>query len=187
MSITTKTGDTGETALFGGSRVPKNHIRIVCNGEIDELNSRIGLLRAHLMPDHHWQDRLLNIQRDLMLMMSHIATPLCCGKENPKKHPVGGIVACEEWIAECQMALIGEKLAFVLPGGSILSAQCHLIRTAVRTAERSLVTLNQSEPLPSYILEYFNRMSDLFYLLAMTDLKINGISPDRFMLFPSQK
>ncbi len=187
MSITTKTGDRGETSLFGGMRVPKDHIRIECNGAIDELNSRIGLLRAHLSGDHPWQGRLLALQRDLMLMMSHIATPPDCTKENKKKHPDHGIEACEEWIIECKDHLSGHKLAFILPGGSIVSAQCHLIRTATRTAERLLVTLNRKELLPSYVLPYFNRISDLFYLLAMVDLKMNEIIPDQFMLFPSQK
>ena len=187
MSITTKTGDQGDTALFGGSRVAKDHIRITCNGEIDELNSRIGLLRAHLPQDHPWQERLLAIQRDLMLMMSHIATPTDCPKENKKKHPLHGVAACETWIDECKATLDGDKLAFVLPGGSMVSALCHTVRTAARTAERHLVTLNRESPMPAYILAYFNRMSDLFYLLAMVDLKVNGISPDQFMLFPSQK
>ncbi|MGV8829596.1 MAG: cob(I)yrinic acid a,c-diamide adenosyltransferase [Breznakibacter sp.] len=187
MSITTKTGDQGDTALFGGSRVDKDHIRITCNGEIDELNSRIGLLRAHLPQDHPWQERLLAIQRDLMLMMSHIATPTDGPKENKKKHPTQGVAACEAWIDECKAILEGDKLAFVLPGSSMVSAHCHTVRTATRTAERHLVTLNRESPLPAYILTYFNRMSDLFYLLAMVNLKVNSISPDQFMLFPSQK
>jgi ATP:cob(I)alamin adenosyltransferase len=187
MSITTKTGDKGETSLFGGVRVSKDHIRIECNGQIDELNVRIGMIRTQLPAEHTWQDRLLKIQRDLMLMMSHIATLPESPKENLKKHPKEGVTECEEWINECKTILFDEKLAFVLPGGSPVSSMCHLARTAARTAERRLVTLNRGEELPGYIIEYFNRMSDLFYMLAMVELKESGIKPDKFMIFPSQK
>ncbi len=187
MSITTKTGDKGETSLFGGVRVAKDHLRIECNGLIDELNVRIGMVRAHLDNDHHWQKRLLAIQRDLMLMMSHIATLPDSPKENPKKHPLDGISRCEEWIDECKEILVEDKLAFVLPGGSLVSVMCHSARTAARTAERKLVTLSRETELQSYIIEYFNRLSDLFYMLAMVNLKETGVKPDNFMLFPSQK
>ncbi|NJK94421.1 MAG: ATP:cob(I)alamin adenosyltransferase [Bacteroidales bacterium] len=80
-----------------------------------------------------------------------------------------------------------EKLAFVLPGGNKVAALCHLVRTAIRTAERKMITLHKTEPVPSYVLQYFNRLSDLFYLLAMVELKGKNIRPDKFMLFPSQK
>jgi len=80
MRITTRTGDLGQTSLFGGSRVDKDHIRIECNGLIDEANTRVGLILAELTINHRWYSGLIKIQRDLMLIMSHVATPLNCSK-----------------------------------------------------------------------------------------------------------
>ncbi|MGQ1947837.1 cob(I)yrinic acid a,c-diamide adenosyltransferase [Geofilum sp. OHC36d9] len=187
MRITTKTGDQGQTALFGGGRVSKNHIRIRCNGRIDEANVRIGLLLAELPENHNWKTRLISIQRDLMLIMSHIATPEDSPKPNKKPHPEQGLKACEVWIDELNDYLKDEKLAFVLPGGNKISALCHFVRTGVRSSERTLVELGQTHPVPAYILQYFNRLSDLFYLLAITGLKQDNIKAEKFMLFPSQK
>lgn len=187
MSITTKTGDKGTTALFGGSRVDKDHIRIKCNGLIDEANTRIGLLIAELDEAHEWIPELLNIQRDIMLIMSHIVTPANCSRPNTKRHPENSIEACDNWIERLNEFLKDEKLAFVLPGGTKISALCHFVRTAVRSAERKIVSLNKEEKLHPYILEYFNRMSDLFYLLAMAELKMKNIKAEKFMIFPSQK
>jgi ATP:cob(I)alamin adenosyltransferase len=187
MSITTKTGDKGTTALFGGSRVDKDHIRIECNGIIDEANTRIGLLLTELDDEHNWTKPLLRIQRDLMLIMSHIATPRNCSKPNTKPHPEEGLHKCELWILELNEYLKEEKLAFVLPGGTKISAYCHSVRTAIRTAERKIISLNKVETVKPYIMQYFNRLSDLFYLLAITELKLKKVNPEKFMVFPSQK
>ena len=187
MAITTRTGDTGQTSLFGGSRVSKNYIRIRCNGLIDEANVRIGMLLAELPEDHQWEKGLLKIQRDIMLMMSHIATPAGSPKPNEKPHADKGLAACESWIEELNDFLKDEKLAFVLPGGNKVASLCHFVRTGIRTAERELVELNQNEPVAGYILQYFNRMSDLFYLLAIVELKQSDVKVEKFMLFPSQK
>ena len=187
MAITTKTGDTGQTSLFGGSRVSKNHIRIRCNGLIDEVNVRIGMLLSELPDNHKWESSLLRIQRDIMLMMSHIATPVDSPKPNNKPHAGKGLTACETWIEELNNFLKDEKLAFVLPGGNKVASLCHFVRTGIRTAERELVELNQIEPVADYILQYFNRMSDLFYLLAIVELKQSDVKVEKFMLFPSQK
>ena len=187
MAITTKTGDTGQTSLFGGSRVSKNHIRIRCNGLIDEVNVRIGMLLAELPMNYKWENNLLKIQRDIMLMMSHIATPANSPKTNNKPHAEKGLSACETWIEELNDFLKDEKLAFVLPGGNKVASLCHFVRTGIRTAERELVELDQVEPVAGYILQYFNRMSDLFYLLAIAELKQSNVKVEKFMLFPSQK
>lgn len=187
MAITTKTGDEGRTSLFGGVRVDKDNIRIECNGLIDELNSRIGMVRVHLPNDGVWHEKLHKIQNYLMIIMSHIATIPESPKENKRPHPTDCTLFCEHWIEELIKEMGDEKLAFLLPGGNIISANCHLARTAVRTAERYLVTLNKAEKLPDYILVFFNRLSDLFYLLATVELKRADIKPDKFMLFPSQK
>ncbi|MFV0522805.1 MAG: cob(I)yrinic acid a,c-diamide adenosyltransferase [Mangrovibacterium sp.] len=187
MSITTKTGDSGQTSLFGGVRVSKNNIRIRCNGLIDEVNVRIGILLAELPDNHLWQKDLIRIQRDIMLMMSHIATPPNSLKANTKKHADSGLVCCEIWIEELNDFLRDEKLAFVLPGGNKVSSLCHFVRTGIRTCERELTELNQTEPIATYILSYFNRMSDLFYLLSVAELKQSKVKIEKFMLFPSQR
>jgi ATP:cob(I)alamin adenosyltransferase len=187
MSITTKKGDSGNTSLFGGKRVGKNTMRIECNGLIDEANTRIGMLMVEMEEEHPWREPLRCIQRDLMLMMSHIATPADCPKENKKLHPEKGVQRCEAWIQKLNKSLDKEKLAFVLPGGTRIAASCHFVRTAIRTAERQLVSLHNDIPLPDYILKYFNRLSDLFYLLAIAELTERNVKPERFMLFPSQK
>jgi len=98
-----------------------------------------------------------------------------------------GVEACENWITEINEYLSDEKLAFVLPGGNRISALCHQARTGFRTAERKLVTLNKNESVQAYILIYMNRLSDLFYMLAIEELKHSNINTEKFMLFPSQK
>lgn len=182
MRIYTKTGDKGETGIFGGDRVPKDDLRVETNGIIDEANSYIGYLRALLGEDHAWQENLYKIQRDMMLMMSHIATPANCKKENPKPHPEQGPAFCEQWIEELLVELGEEKDFFLLPGGDLISAQCHLVRTKVRTAERRLVTLSKVEPKPAYIQSYLNRLSDLFFVMARVQMKEAGIKPEKFAL-----
>lgn len=184
MNIVTKTGDKGTTALFGGVRVAKNHIRVECNGQIDELNVRIGNLRILIGEDHLWQDNLHRIQLDLMLMMSHIATTSKANKPNKKKHPKDGIERCEEWILQLKEELTDEDMRFfTLPGGTQVALACHFSRTATRTVERLLVSAHEEEPLPEYILQYFNRLSDLFYILALTDLRQNKKNAERFTKF----
>ncbi len=187
MSITTKTGDNGQTSLFGGVRVDKDHIRIECNGLIDELNTRIGLLMTEMGQSHKWYDKLLHIQRKIMIIMSHIATPENCPKENKKPHPKQVVADCEHWIEELLKVHENEKLAFVLPGGNRIASYCHFARTGTRTVERKLITLHKIEPVPAYILQFFNRLSDFFYLLAITSMKESGEDVEKFMLFPSQK
>ena len=187
MAVTTKTGDTGQTSLFGGKRVDKDYIRIECNGLIDELNARIGLVVMELGESHEWYDKLLEFQKKIMLIMSHIATPLDCPKENTKRHPTELITDCEKWLEQLIKEFENEKLAFVVPGGNRVSAYCHIARTGTRNVERKLVTLNKQESVPTYILQFFNRLSDLFYMLSISYMKKAGEEIENFMLLPSQK
>jgi ATP:cob(I)alamin adenosyltransferase len=145
------------------------------------------MLLAELPENHQWEKGLLKIQRDIMLMMSHIATPVDSPKPNKKPHAEKGLAVCEGWIDELNDFLKDEKLAFVLPGGNKVASMCHFVRTGIRTAEQELVELNQVEPVAEYILQYFNRMSDLFYLLAIVELKQSNVKAEKLMLFPSQK
>ena len=98
MKIYTKKGDTGTTGLFGGSRVPKDDVRVECVGTFDEVNSTLGLLRVKLGNDHAWQPKLHKIQKDLMDMMSHLARPSEAKKLNTNPMPTDGAQFCEEWI-----------------------------------------------------------------------------------------
>jgi len=166
MKIYTKTGDEGTTGLFSGDRVNKDDIRIECNGNIDEVNAYIGLLRSKLGKDHEWQNKLLKIQNDLMSIMSHIASPADSPNKAGLKNPDDGPEFCENWIDELDNK-INEKLSgFLIPGDCETSSICHIIRTKIRTTERRIVYLNREESLEKYILEYINRLSDLFFTLA---------------------
>lgn len=187
MRVTTKTGDKGKTSLNGGVRVEKDSHRIECNGLIDELNVRIGLLRVEMALDNDWQQPLARIQRDLMKMMSHIATTEASNYKNPVAHAEEGLALCEAWIEQLLKLLENVKLGFFLPGGTRISAVAHSCRTGARTAERCLVTLMRSEVVPEYIIKYLNRLSDLFYLLATIDVHNSKVDSELFMLFPGEK
>ena len=144
----TKTGDGGETSLRGGVRVSKNDLRIEANGEIDMLNSLLGLFveRSPLLTD---------IQRELMVVMSHVATPE--GKENPRP------LHCNELTAQMEQAIdaASQPTGFVLPRGIV-----HVARAQCRTAERRLWAVHRQYPLDDSILRMMNRLSDYLFVLA---------------------
>lgn len=185
MKIYTKTGDRGKTGVVGGKRVLKNHPRIVCNGTLDEANSTIGLLRAKLGVDHDWQPNLHRIQKDLMDMMSHLATPSDSKKTNTNPKPTDGAVFCEQWIDALEASISSPSDYFLLPGGNEISALCHVCRTQIRRGERDLVTLTQEDPesVDDYILAYINRLSDLFFTLSRVVMDQEGIEEERWQLF----
>ena len=167
MKIYTKTGDTGETGLFGGGRVPKDNMRVAAYGDVDELNSAIGVARAAAPGE--FQDQLLeSIQRDLFSLGGHLATP----------HPEKVRKALEKAdLSEARIALFERTMdeataelpplkAFVLPAGTPKAAALHYTRTVYRRAERSIVALARSEEVPDLFLVYVNRLSDLLFTLA---------------------
>jgi cob(I)alamin adenosyltransferase len=167
MSIYTKTGDSGETGLFGGGRVPKDHVRVAAYGEVDELNSVIGLVRA--APPSDFLDPILEaIQRDLFALGGHLATP------DPDKvaKALEKADLSEARVREFE-SLIDEAdrelpplRAFILPAGTVKAATLHLARTVCRRAERSVVHLSHESPVPSLFIVYLNRLSDLLFTLA---------------------
>jgi len=183
MKIYTKKGDEGNTSLFGGRRVLKNHIRIECVGNIDEANSTIGFLRAKL-GNHPWQNQLMRIQIDLMNLMSHLARPSDAQRENTNPLPESSFM--EEWIDSIE-ANITPSQYFLLPGGTEISAICHMVRTQVRRAERSLVTLMQEDAIPDCSLPYLNRLSDLFFVLAREELFHSGQDEEKLRPFLYKK
>ena len=167
MKIYTKTGDTGQTGLFGGGRVPKDHVRVEAYGAVDELNSAIGVVRA-TQPVHFCDDLLESIQRDLFAPGGHLATP---NPDKVKKALEKAELSAERvTLFERTMDEADGELpplrAFVLPAGTPKAAALHLARTICRRAERSVVSLARSEEVPELFLTYLNRLSDLLFTLA---------------------
>ncbi len=171
MKIYTKTGDKGTTALFGGTRVPKHHIRIESYGTVDELNSHLGLIRDQKI-DQHYKEVLMIIQDRLFTVGSTLATDpakaiLKSGKErlNIPKISVDDIEQLEQEIDSMNNAL-PEMTHFVLPGGHQTVSFCHIARTVCRRAERLASALNDLEPFQPEALTYLNRLSDYLFVLA---------------------
>ena len=176
MKIYTKTGDKGDTGLFGGGRVPKDDIRVTAYGDVDELNSVIGIVRA-TAPTDLFDDLLASIQRDLFSLGGHLATP------NPEKVKKAlekaelspeRVALFERTIDEADAELPPLK-AFILPAGSPKAAALHLARTVCRRAERSVVTLARDQETPEFFLIYINRLSDLLFALARVANKRAGV------------
>ena len=167
MKIYTKTGDTGETGLFGGGRVPKDHPRVAAYGDVDELNSVLGVVRA-TEPTTLFDPLLESIQRDLFSIGGHLATPdpdrvrKALEKAALSSHRVSEF---EQAMDEAEGELSPLK-AFVLPAGTPKASALHLARTVCRRAERSVVHLAQSNEVPDLFLIYLNRLSDLLFTLA---------------------
>lgn len=167
MKIYTKTGDRGETALFGGGRVAKHDLRVTAYGEVDELNSAIGAAIATSPAD--FESQLLgDVQRDLFAIGGRLASP------DPKKveKALEKAVINEQRVAVLESAIdradrdLEPLTAFVLPAGTPKAAAFHLARTVCRRAERAVVALHQEHAVPPVILTYLNRLSDLLFTLA---------------------
>lgn len=167
MRIYTRTGDHGETSLFGGGRVPKDHPRARAYGDVDELSSFIGLARV-APPAELFDDELEEIQRDLFAIGGHLATPdpakVAKALEKASLSPAR-VVAFERLMDDAESELPPLR-AFVLPGGSAKAAALHVARTVCRRAERSVVTLSREAEVPELFLAYLNRLSDLLFTLA---------------------
>jgi cob(I)alamin adenosyltransferase len=167
LKIYTKTGDTGETALFGGGRVAKSHPRVAAYGDVDELNSTIGLVRA-AQPVDFFDELLESIQRDLVSIGGNLATPdpAKVRKALEKAQLSATSVTAFETIIDQADAELPPLQAFVLPAGSEKCVRLHLARTVCRRAERSVVELARQDDVPPLFLVYLNRLSDLLFTLA---------------------
>ena len=171
MKVYTKTGDTGTTALFGGTRVPKHHIRIESYGTVDELNSHIGLIRDQDMSDLY-KNVLIEVQDRLFTVGAILATPP--EKETMKNGQPRlqnlGIVESDIEFLENEIDRMEEALPpmthFVLPGGHTTVSYCHIARCVCRRAERLAVHLNDIEPTDERVIKYLNRLSDYLFVLA---------------------
>ena len=179
MKIYTRTGDGGETALFGGDRVPKDHPRVSAYGDVDELNSCIGAAMA-CEPVGFEASLLESIQRDLFSIGGQLASP------EPEKVAKALVKAAipEERVKEMESAIdradreIAPLKSFVLPGGTAKAAAFHVARAVCRRAERSVVSLAHAESVSPLILTYLNRLSDLLFTFARLANHRAGV-PDR--------
>jgi cob(I)alamin adenosyltransferase len=165
FKIYTKTGDKGQTSLWGGARVPKHHIRIESYGTVDELNSHLGLLRDHLQ-DEGLRTVLKTIQDRLFTVGSILATdPEKAGKIQTPDLLLSDITQLESWIDEMEEKL-PELKNFILPGGHVAVSSCHIARCVCRRAERLVVALNENEAVDELVLQYLNRLSDYLFVLS---------------------
>ena len=168
--IYTRTGDDGTTGIHGGERVPKEHPRIEANGALDELNCHLGAVRAQLAADDPWQELLHRLQRELMAVMSLVATPSARRDQNPNRFDAALTAECEAWIDRLA-AEIPDRGWFVLPGGTPAAAQLQLARAVARRAERRMWALHRLDPLPEALLQFVNRLSDLLFVLARAEMQ----------------
>ncbi|MBT8489340.1 MAG: cob(I)yrinic acid a,c-diamide adenosyltransferase [Gemmatimonadetes bacterium] len=167
MKIYTRTGDDGQTALFGGGRVPKDAVRVAAYGTVDELNAVLGWSLT-VVVDAASRSRLESVQHDLFAIGSALATPPPAeGRRSPEipAVPVERVDEMERWIDEADEELAPLR-AFVLPGGSPGAAALHMARTVCRRAERDVVALAREEDVADGVTVYINRLSDLLFTLA---------------------
>lgn len=162
--IYTKTGDRGMTRIRGGVQVPKDDIRIETNGTLDELNAIIGIVRSFLPEAHPWQTLLNDIQQELLVIMSHIATPP--DKTNPQPLHAATLARRFEQEMDTMLAEGSAPAGFIVPGGTQVAAQLHFARTVARRAERRLWTLHRQQAVADEIMCFMNRLSDLLFVMA---------------------
>lgn len=171
MKIYTKTGDNGTTALFGGTRVPKHHIRIESYGTVDELNSWLGLIRDQQISESSKKE-LMEIQDKLFTVGAVLATDpekavLKNGKERLNIPKINHLdIEFLEKAIDTMDASLPQMTHFILPGGHTTVSYCHIARTVCRRAERMATLLHQNEPFDESVLSYMNRLSDYLFVLA---------------------
>jgi cob(I)alamin adenosyltransferase len=171
VKIYTRTGDLGETGLFGGGRVSKDHVRVEAYGAVDELNSMLGLALRELEDDavRDLAPRLRLVQGDLLSLGASLATPSPEEGGRAGAHipplPLARIGEMERWMdaAEEELEPLRE---FILPGGTEAAARLHVARTVCRRAERRVVALSHVAQVEGAIVQYLNRLSDLLFTYA---------------------
>jgi cob(I)alamin adenosyltransferase len=173
VKIYTRTGDGGETSLFGGARVSKHDPRVAAYGDVDELNAVLGVARAQLPAEHPLAREIEEVQRDLFGVGGEIATP-----EAKARAKLRGLVTDEHVLRlEKSIDRMDETLPkltrFILPGGGAAAASLHVARTVCRRAERSILALGAHAHRPE-ILRYMNRLADWIFVAARTANRIEG-------------
>jgi cob(I)alamin adenosyltransferase len=167
MRIYTKTGDTGETGLFGGRRVSKSDLRVEAYGSVDELNAHLGWAET-LLRHLPLQEELRAIQADLLVVGADLATPpdtSGAAAARARRVEPAQIQRLEAWIDQYDAETV-PLTRFILPGGAPGAAALHVCRGVCRRAERAVVRLSQSEEFNASVLVYLNRLSDLLFVLA---------------------
>ena len=163
MKIYTKTGDKGQTSLLGGTRVPKDHIRIEAYGTIDELNSYMGLLRDQDIPESD-KKTCIEIQDRLFTIGSSLAA------DRKLKLKIPGLFMADVELLEKEIDRMNETLpamkSFVLPGGHTIVSFCHIARCVCRRAERKVVHLSHDDQVDELVVIYLNRLSDYLFVLS---------------------
>ncbi|WP_294537865.1 cob(I)yrinic acid a,c-diamide adenosyltransferase [uncultured Bacteroides sp.] len=176
--VYTKTGDKGTTSLVGGSRVPKNHIRLEAYGTVDELNACLGWLLTYLT-DEADRQFVQGIQHRLFAIGSHLATD----QEKMSLKPASILMKEDVEKIEQEIDRLDEKLppirAFVLPGGCRSAAVCHVCRTVCRRAERRILTLSETCKISPEVLSFVNRLSDYLFVLSRK-LNLDGQNNEIF-------
>jgi cob(I)alamin adenosyltransferase len=162
VKIYTKTGDEGETGLFGGGRVPKDDPRVQAYGAVDELNATLGFAAA-LEPPEFEADFLQSLQRDLFTIGAELATP---DTARVKQRVGAERVSAMEAVIDTHEATLAPLKNFILPGGTPKAAALHVARTTCRRAERAVVSLARDEQINPTIIHFLNRLSDLLFVLA---------------------
>jgi cob(I)alamin adenosyltransferase len=166
MKIYTRTGDKGQTSLIGGTRVPKYHSRIEAYGTVDELNAFVGLIRDYNTIDQKLNSVLLEVQDRLFTLESHLAED----QQAAVTRKLPALAEKDVKFLENEIDRMNDELAplsnFILPGGHPLVSYSHLARTVCRRAERIVIQLAETHPVPASDMQYLNRLSDYFFVLA---------------------
>ena len=181
MKIYTRTGDAGETSLYGGERVSKADLRVAAYGTVDEANAGLGLARSHLSDSEIDRD-LAEIQNTLFAVGADLATPL----DSRSRQSIVPIEGADVTRLESRIDHYSDSLeplkSFVLPGGHAAAAALHLARTVVRRAEREVTLLNRSEDVSGQVGVYLNRLSDMLFILARVVNMRAGVSEVRWQV-----
>jgi cob(I)alamin adenosyltransferase len=172
--IYTRRGDSGQTSLSGGQRVPKNSLRVSAYGTVDELNSCLGVALAGGL-----SERLGAVLPSIQNELFHLGADLSFLEEDKAKYPIPQIEArhiesLERMIDEL-MAIVGPLKNFILPGGSLGSAHLHLARTICRRAERDVIALANEEAVGPFVIQYLNRLSDALFVMARYENFVRGV------------
>jgi cob(I)alamin adenosyltransferase len=160
-AIATRTGDAGTTGLGDGSRVSKSDPRVTAMGDVDELNSAVGMLIALGVPEDALDMRTLlsEVQQDLLDLGGELSIPGYTLLKGAR------VAALDDWLGQAN-ATLPRLQEFIRPGGTLAAAQAHVCRTVCRRAERSVVELAESQAVSNTVRQYLNRLSDLMFVMA---------------------
>jgi len=177
MKAYSGTGDKGETSLYGGTRVEKADPRVEAYGAIDELNSQLGVARAHIKTKK-LNEILKSVQRDLWILGGDLASELVTANvPRITKEQLDRL----EGVTDELNAGLPRLRRFILPGGSIPGAELHVARAVCRRAERRIVTLSKIESINPDVLPYINRLSSFLFILARVVNKMQRVPEEEFV------